>query len=351
MDIPELSERQKKILQLTVQEFVKTGEPVSSSSIAGIGSMICSSATIRHEMAKLEEMGFLRQLHSASGRIPLDTAYRVFVNEIIKNRIEPPPKETAEAIQREYNSVKAKTELLLEKTAEMLSRITSYTSMALGPQIRKHLIKYLKLIPLSESAILLFLASDTGEIINKIIELSEPPDPVKLDKLTDSLNKRLLGKPIEDLGPVLENAAGLKENKKLIEDISKESDKLLSAPSREIIVSGKNKVFDFSEESDLKSVKIMMELLEEETIIAEILSKTIENGDINIMIGSENPVSEMKNCTIITVTYKIKSSPAGTIGLLGPKRMPYRQILSIINYTAENIGDKLSSIDSAMELE
>lgn len=347
MDISDLTQRQKQILQVIVQEYVKTGEPVSSSFIADFADMSYSSATIRNEMSKLEDMGYLKQPHAAAGRIPLDRAYRLFVNEIIKSRIAPPPREAAEEIDREYFSVKSQMESLIERTAGLLSRLTNYTSMILAPELRKNLFKYLKLVSLSPFSILLFMISNTGELIHKIIEVSHPVDPGILDKLTESLNIRLQGKPIETLGKAISEESEGSSEHELLEQISMESDKIVTASSRDVVFGGKNRVFDFSGASDLKSVKVMMELLEEENVIAEILSETINRQEMNIMIGSENPVSEMKDCTLITVAYKIKSHPAGTLGILGPKRMPYRQVISIINYTAENFGNKLSSIDEA----
>ena len=342
-DIPNITLRQKKILEFIVQEFVKTGEPVSSGTITSMSNLNCSSATIRNDMSKLEEMGFLIQPHTVSGRIPADSAYRFFVNEIIKSKIEPPQNETVEAIKREYDSLKNKTESLFTKTADMLSKMTNYTSMILAPQLNKTLFKYVKLIPMSSSSILLIMLSVTGEIIHKIIEVTTPPDLETLDELTETLNKRLLGKPIEDLGKILEEEADKNTKSNLLNSISKESKKIITTSSREIIVSGKNKVFDYSETGDVKNIKIMLDLLEQENIIAEILSETIKENDINIMIGSENPIVEMKDCSIITVNYKINSTPAGKIGILGPKRMPYKRVISIINYVAENIEDSLNS--------
>lgn len=343
-DIPEITLRQKKILEFIVQEFVKTGEPISSGTITSLAGLNCSSATIRNDMAKLEEMGFLIQPHTVSGRIPADSAYRFFVNEIIKTRIEPPQNETAEAIKKEYNALKNRTESLFAKTADMLSKMTNYTSMILAPQLNKTLFKYVKLIPMNSSSILLIMLSVTGELIHKIIEVSTPPDLETLDELTETLNKRLLGKPIEELSKILEEESDKKNsNNGLLKSISQESKKIITPNSREIIVSGKNKVFDYSETGDVKNIKIMLDLLEQENIIAEILSETIKENDINIMIGSENPIVEMKDCSIITVNYKINSTPAGKIGILGPKRMPYKRVISIVNYVAENIEDNLNS--------
>lgn len=342
--LPELTFRQKKILEIIIQEFVRTGEPVSSGAILSVAGMQCSSATIRNEMAKLEDMGYLMQPHSVSGRIPMDSAYRFFVNEIIKNRIEPPPRETADEIDREYRKIKSETESLIERTADMLSRMTSYTSMVLAPKIRRNLLKYVKLVPLEPGSVLLIMISSSGEIIHKVIQLQGEHDADSLEKLATALNRRLQGKPVEDAKGILSEEAAMLGESGIADGISGDSG--VSMPTaREIVVSGKNKVFDYSDAGDIKTIKIMMELLEEEKAVAEILSKTLSGGDIDIIIGAENSVSEMKDCSLITAAYRINSMPAGRIGILGPKRMPYRQVISIITYTAENFGDKLSRME------
>ncbi len=341
--VPELSARQKRILEAIIQEFVMTGEPVSSGFVQSALGMSCSSATIRSEMARLEEMGLLYQPHAASGRIPLDPAYRVFVNDIIRNRIEPPPRETAEEIDREYRSVKDKMDSLIARTADMLSRMTRYTSMVLAPRLRGGLLKYLKLVPLDPPAILLFMITTTGELVHKIIRVSEVPSPEKLDRLAESLNRRLQGIPMEDLESAVSEEA-IRAGEDEMADGLKSGSRIVAPSQCEVVVSGKNNVFDFSDGGDIRSIRVMIELLEEENAVAEILSKTIDGGDIEIMIGSENPVSEMRDCSVITAAYRINSSPAGRIGILGPKRMPYRQVISIITYTAENFGERLSSL-------
>ncbi len=345
-DLPGLTQRQKTILEVIIHEFVRTGEPVSSSVITDKYDINCSSATVRNEMAFLEEMGFLEQPHAASGRIPMDSAYRMFVNDIIKNKIAPPPREAADRINREYHTIKLQLELLLEKTATLLSNLTNYTSMLLAPQLRKSLFRYLKLLPISPTSVLLFMLSTTGSITHKTVELSRPTSPEELDRITIMLNDRLQGKSMEQMEEILEDVGKNDPQRELLVSIGKESQQLLDRQGQEVILKGTSHLLDFSESKDVKNIKVMMELLEEEKIIAEILSQTINLGDINIAIGSENQRDEMKGCTLITAAYRIKDKPVGTLGIIGPRRMPYQQIISIINYTAENFSSKLNSLDS-----
>ena len=343
--LPNLNPRQKAILEVIIHEFIKTGEPVSSSTITDKYGINYSSATVRNEMAVLEDLGFLRQPHTASGRIPEDSAYRMFVNNIIKNKIAPPPIETANTIDKEYNQIKLQLGLLLEKTATLLSNLTNYTSMLLAPQLRKSLFKYLKLVSVSPSTIMLFMQSTTGALLHKTVELSKPASPEDLERLTYLLNNRLSGKPLEELEYLIKEAQRGDPQYELISSIGKESESLLDT-EQGIILKGTSRLLNISDSKDVNNIKVMLELLEEEKIIAEILSKTIQLGEISISIGSENQLDEMKGCTLITAAYKFKEKPVGTLGIIGPRRMPYGEIISIINYTAENFSNKLDTFDS-----
>lgn len=343
--LPNLSSRQKTILEVIIHEFIKTGEPVSSNTITDKYGINYSSATVRNEMAVLEDLGFLKQLHTASGRVPEDSAYRMFVNDIIRNKIAPPPRETADTIEKEYNKIKLHLELLLEKTASLLSDLTNYTSMLLAPQLRKSLFKYLRLVSVSPTTVMLFMLSTTGAILHKTIEFSKPTSPEELERLTYLLNNRLSGKPLEELEYIINETQREDPQYELISSIGRESESLLEA-EQEVILKGTSRILNISESKDVNNIKLMLELLEEEKIIAEILSKTIQLGDINISIGSENQLDEMKGCTLITAAYKFKGKPVGTLGIIGSRRMPYKEIISIINYTAENFSNKLDTFDS-----
>ncbi len=344
-DIYSLTPRQKKILEILIQEFVKTGEPVSSSAVCENYSLNCSSATIRNEMSLLEDMGFLGQPHAASGRIPLDKAYRMFVDEIIRNKIEPPSRETAQTIEREYQEIKQRLEALLETTVSLLTNITNYTSMLLTPQLKNALFKHIKLVSIDPWTVLLFLLASTGEIINKTLKIEASASQEELDTIAAEISEKMYGSPMEKLQEIIKEIR-IDNTAEILSHIEKESTRFIENPSGEVIFKGTSHLLDLPESKDVKNIKMMMELLEEEKEIARILAQTLKIGEISISIGSENKIDEMKDYSLITAAYRIKEKPVGTLGIIGPKRMPYRQIISIINYTAENIGHRLDSLDS-----
>ncbi|MDQ7822021.1 MAG: heat-inducible transcriptional repressor HrcA [Candidatus Eremiobacteraeota bacterium] len=340
-----LNSRQKAILEIIVQEFVKSGEPVGSLIITENYDIGCCSATVRNEMARLEEMGYLEQPHAASGRIPKDKAYRLFVNEIISRKIAPPPENAVSTIEREYQIIQSHLEILIKKTARLLAELTNYTSLLLAPQLRKSLFKYLRLVSLSPTRILLFMMNNTGSIIHRTIELSSPISPEVLERLTNLLNDRLQGRALDHVSEFLKEIPGLETDRELIRNIGDASQHLVEEQQREVFYGGKTRLFDFSEFRDLDKIKVLMEVMEEEKVVAEILTETLNADGVQVLIGEENPVDEMKECSMVTAAYNLNGEPVGTLGIIGPKRMPYEQIISIINYTAENFSHKLRHLD------
>lgn len=340
-----LNSRQKKILELIVREFVKTAEPVASQIISQNYDIGCCSATVRNEMVKLEELGYIEQPHASAGRIPKDKAYRVFVDEIINNKIGPPPESAAVIIEKEYDLIQTHLEHLLDKTARLLSHLTRYTSLLLAPRLRKSFFKYLKLVSLSANTILLFMMTNTGSIIHRTIEISKPIAPEDLDRITNLLNIRLQGALFERIENLVHEIPNHDANYELIQSIIDLSQKIEEEPSREVFFGGRTHLIDLIEFKDINRIKMLMELLEDEKVVAEILDGTIHGDCIQVLIGEENPVDGMRECSMITATYNIDGKPVGTLGIIGPKRMPYEQIIPIVNYTAENFSNKLQKLE------
>lgn len=345
-DIFNLTARQKTILGIIIQEFVETGEPVSSNTIIEKYKLNCSSATVRNEMVHLENAGYLKQPHSASGRVPLDPAYRFFVNEIIKNRIAPPSAEMVTAISRQYQDIKLQLQAVAEATASLLSSITNYTSLILTPTPQTSTFKHIKLISLEPDTILFFLLSSKGETINKVIRLSHEVTQEELDIVATLISKEMGALPLSELYNVVTALTQSSPQKELLTYIQEEAKLLLNEGQGDLILKGTCHLIDATRSGDIKNLKVMLELLEEEKVMAGLLTQSLKNEELNISIGNEIQIDEMKDCSIVTAAYKIKEKPVGILGILGPKRMPYRRVISIITYTAENVSQKLDTMDS-----
>jgi heat-inducible transcriptional repressor len=340
-----LTPRQKEILEIVVKEYVKSAEPVASSVIIQKYDLSCCSATVRNEMAHLEDLGYLEQPHSSAGRIPGDKAYRLFVDEIIRKKIALPPEKAAVTIAREYEIIQTHLEILLDKTARLLSQLTHYTSLILAPRLRKNLFKYLRLVSLSHNTVVLFMITTTGAVLNRVIEVSKPLNPEDLERITALLNDRLQGRAIEKTERLLEDIYLQEPYNELFDTIRDASQGLLEDHTREVFFGGRTRLLDLTEFKDFNKIRVLMELLEEEKVLAEILHGTISSDGIQVLIGEENPVREMKECSIITAVYSIDGEPAGSLGVIGPKRMPYEEIIPIVNFTAENFSIKLQKFE------
>lgn len=341
----DLTSRQKTILSIIIGEFVRTGEPVSSASITENHGIHYSAATVRNEMAKLEELGFLKQPHTASGRIPLDSAYRLLVDEILSREITAPPKDMAETIDREYEQIRLQMEILLERTVDLLARLTNYTSLLLAPKIKKYLLRHMKLVYLEPFRVLLILITSSGSLIHRLIDLSTAFTEEQIYAITNRINHILSEESPGTLSERIRKSAENTAEKQLLQKITDYVEEAGAAENEEILLSGKTRIFDFSESRDVGRIKVMMEILEEGKTLAELMTAAINDSTLKVIIGSENPLNEMQDCSVITATYRINRQPAGTLGIIGPRRMYYEHVIPIVTYTAENFSNMLDKIE------
>ena len=337
-----LSSRQHRILVAIINEFIMSAEPVGSSTLVRKYDILLSSATIRNEMSRLEELGYLFQPHTSSGRIPTDRAYRYYVNFLMKKQLNPP--QDIDIVLDEYKKLEAHLERLVEYTGRLLSDLTKYTSLVLVPRFRRTLFRYLKITPLEGNSIVLILMTNTGSILNKVIHLTREVNEEQLNKMTGILNDRLSGMFLGDINlEFLQNISGdLHED--LIQNLSNLTLETLKDQESDMICEGTRHLFDLPEFQDLKRLRSIFEVLEDEKVVVEILKKTLTTEGLKVYIGSEHHMDEMKECSFITATYGMRGVPLGTIAVMGPTRMPYETIIPVVNSFAEVFSEKLSQL-------
>jgi heat-inducible transcriptional repressor len=338
-----LTSRQENILLAIVKEYINTAEPVGSQSLLNKQNFVFSSATLRNEMAALEEMGYLNQPHASAGRIPSDKAYRFYVDRLMQEDIPPPPE--AISIRRQYQYLDAEMDRLVQQTAKLLADLTRYTSLVLAPQIRKTLFKYLKLLPLGPRIILMVLLTNTGSMVKRMVEVTEEVNPETLEKVASLLNERLNGISLAVMdAPFMEFPSCELDKASLMREIGRATAEAARDHEGRLFYEGTSHLLAVPEFRDLNKLQTILEFLEEEKLVAEILGKTLSSPGLQVGIGSENHCEEMRNCAMITATYQIGGKPLGTIGVIGPTRMPYRSIISIVDYVAGSFSDKLNRI-------
>ena len=339
-----LNERKIQILQAIINDYIETAEPVGSRTIAKKYNLGISSATIRNEMSDLEEMGFILQPHASSGRIPSDLGYRLYVDHLMQK------KELGSEEQRYLQSVIARNvgqiDYLLEETAKALSALTNYTTIISEPVSRRTRIKQIRLLPLDSTAVLLVIATEDNFIKNHVIQMGEAPEEERIFDIGLCLNQVLQGYSLQDIDTSVINRlrTELYEYREMVPHILKAIESTMrSAEKVQVHMSGTKNILAFPEFSDIQKAKSLFQTLEEKDVLATLLESG-QSNDIQILIGSENSVQGMKDCSVITATYKMSDDTRGTIGIVGPTRMDYSQVVSVLHGMVSNMEKVLKNL-------
>ena len=313
MDI-ELTERQHIILKAIIQNYLETGEPVGSRTLSKSTDLNLSSATIRNEMADLEDMGYIFQPHTSAGRIPSDKGYRLYVDMLMADK-----EQELSDLKNVVLEKSDKVDKVLKQAARVLANNTNYATMISAPINHKNTLKVIVM---------------TGNVIkNKIIEVDEELGNETILKLNMLLNTSLNGMSIEEinLGLIarLKDQAGI--HSKVISDVlDAVADIIHVEDDMEIYTCGATNIFKYPELSDKQSAQEIISAFEEKQQLAELVTETLsneENTGIQVYIGDETPVKTMKDCSVVTATYELGEGMRGTIGIIGPKRMDYEHVL------------------------
>ena len=342
-----MDERKIKILKAVIQNYLETGEPVGSRTISKYTDLNLSSATIRNEMADLEEMGYIVQPHTSAGRIPSDAGYRFYVDNMMKER-------EAELDKRE-DDLNRKEELLIEKVdhvedllqsvAKTLATNTNYATLVAAPKKNGRTIKFIQISQIEKGKILAVVVLEGNSIKNSIIESSFELDTEGCLKLNIMLNSSVSGLTLEEinLSIISELTAQAGEYGILVRDIL---DAIAAVASSEedfqIYTSGATNIFKYPELSDNSKARELIYTLEEKQLLAELVTDSLDDdssGDIKVYIGRETPVDTMKDCSVVTATYELKDGAKGTIGIIGPKRMDYEKVVSTIKSIKTQLDD------------
>ena len=332
-----LDARKRKILQAIVEEYIETAEPVSSGSLVKNNDLRCSSATIRNEMADLEKSGFLEQPHTSSGRIPSEKGYRYYVDELLRE--DDLSRREMELIKQRLETKVNELEDLTRIATTTLSEITHYTTIAIGPNVNKHTIIDIKFVLLGTRVLMAVILTDSGIIRESIIKFDEDISQEQVSDLTVIFKNKLVGKPLEKLeGPIEEYImAEMKTGINIIQKIINEINKIVEESNR-VYLEGTNKVIDMPEFKKVDIAKDFLNVLDAKDLVADILNAGVAS-DINVYIGSESDKEELKNFSIVTFNHILEDKDIGTIGIIGPKRMDYSKVISVMKYISKKINE------------
>ena len=342
MAFENLTQREKAVLQSLIDYYIATAKPVGSRLIANKYELGVSPATIRNTMQDLEEMGLVTHPHISAGRVPTDKGYRVYVDTMIE------PEELTNSEERQIKSEilidYAAVENLLEQTSRVLGLISNQLGVTIAPRFDQGILTRINLIPVAEKKILVLLAVKHGLTRTVLLEAESNLKTETLDKTASILNERLCGLTLGEIKGSMEER--LKEastaDPKLIRIFLESGENLLNFPETEQVhLGGTTNIVDQPEFKDREKLRSLIELIEEKRLLAELISaKGIKNG-ITITIGKEMERGEMESCSLVTSSYRA-GKVAGTIGVIGPTRMRYAKLVSLVDYTAKLLSDILS---------
>ena len=337
----EMDERKLKILQAIIDDYILTGVPVGSRTISKKYDMGLSSATIRNEMSDLEELGYLDQPHVSAGRIPSAKAYRLYVDSLMRTgRIQDG---SLESVSRHFTGRVRQMEDVIDHAASVISTLTKYTAVVLSPKGKQPRMQTVQLVPVSRDSALVVIVTDAGIVRDSTIRLPGEVDSDTLYAISRALTEELRGHTLEEACAILpEMSQRMQENEELLRGLYGLLNERREAPARtHVAIGGTSNMLSYPEYSDVEKARSFLSLMETRDKLASIIAG---NGEMafTVRIGPETGVPEMADCSIVTATYSSRGGQQGTIGVIGPTRMHYSRVISILNVMGHQLTELLS---------
>ena len=325
-----LNERQTKLLKIIVEDYIKTARPIGSKAICD--ELKCSSATVRNEMGDLEDLGLLEKMHTSSGRVPSEKGYRYYVDNIME-----PKKLTGEEMLKLQTIFRNNSLVLsdaIEKSMEIISELTSYTTIVLGNQSDDNVVSKVEVVPITDTHLIALVVTDKGHVEHRDVNMPSKIDMGEIKQTVEIINKLIVGTPISQVSSKLEY-----EVKPVINECIKEHDILYNAfynafndfTKSEVKVRGTSNILMQPEFNNADRIREIISKFDDQTIVNKIKE---DDSGVNIYIGSENDFDD--DVTIIKTKYSVNGEE-GTIALIGPKRMEYERVVTLLEYIKKNI--------------
>lgn len=332
----ELTERQTKVFKTIVEEFTRTAEPVGSHTLMNLLDFHVSSATLRNEMAALEEMGLLEKTHTSSGRVPSTKGYRYYVDHLMVKHIKP---KMMNALQTIFDARNSSMEEVVRQSCDILSQMTNLTSVALGPDARYQALQHITLIPLNEKSAVAIFVTNHGHTENKTFQFSESVSMNDLTTCCNLLNENLVGVPLNEvvdrmveIQPLL--AAKVQRHEMLFEAFV---NAFVKFASDQVYFSGQSNMLYQPEFADIEKLKKMMSMLEDSSLWRQIAE---ENTGTVVRIGKDNvKLLDTDDVSVVASKFKIHGDEEGQLMIVGPTRMPYNEVVALMEYVSRRIEE------------
>ena len=332
--------RKFRILQAIIDDYILTAIPVGSRTISKKDDMGLSSATIRNEMSDLEELGYLDQPHVSAGRIPSAKAYRLYVDQLLQNGIL--RADDAASVKDHFGSRARQMEDVISRAAQVLSGMTNYTAFVMSPKGRELHIRTLQLVPVSSTSALLVIVTDGGIMRDTVIRVGSDLDSDALYAISRMLTEKLSGRTISEALTLLH---GVTEHnprgQRVLQGVTDFLDAVDGDSTKtKLALGGTSNILNFPEYSDVEKAKGFLSVLETKDQLIRLLENQGEMA-FTVRIGPETGIPELKDCSLVTASYHLGDNTHGTIGVIGPTRMQYGRVLSILNAMGQQLSDLL----------
>ncbi|MBI2355158.1 MAG: heat-inducible transcription repressor HrcA [Deltaproteobacteria bacterium] len=337
MDV-ELSPRSRQILEAIVEDYIATAEPVGSSAVARRHALTFSSATVRNVMSNLEEMGLLTSPHTSAGRIPTEKAYRFYVDSLVTLR-QVTREEKRQIISRCRQSGAGLSDILKE-TSRTLSSLSNYMGIVVAPSFISNVFRHIEFLRLAPRRVLAILVSSNGSVQNRLVETEEDFPEEDLVRMGNYLNELMQGLTISQAREriLTEMATEKVQYDRLIARALSLSQQTVAMEGDEIFVEGQARILDQPEFSDVRRMQEIFRAFEQKGHLLQLLSRCMTAEGVQIYIGSETPVSRSAGVSLITSRFVTSSNTVGLLGVIGPTRMGYSNVIPIVDYTARLVS-------------
>jgi len=336
-----LDDRKFLILQAIIDDYITTAMPVGSRTISRKSGVGFSPATIRNEMSDLEELGYLDQPHTSAGRVPSVKAYRLYVDHLVK--VARLSNDEREQMHEHINHRSEQVESVIRSAANVLSDATHYTSVIVAPKLSTLRIKHVQLVPVADRTALMIIVTNAGIVKDAVIRVPEGLDADHLYAISRMLTQKLADQPLDAVRQSFSELLRDAEiNRRLLgETLSVIEHKLEAEDSTEVVIGGGANLLSYPEYSDVEKAKSFLSVLESKDTIRKLVGR--DGGmEVTIRIGPENGVPELSDCSIVTARYRVGDNSGGTLGIIGPTRMNYNRVISVLDFMGRALSEVLS---------
>ncbi|MDQ3877033.1 MAG: heat-inducible transcriptional repressor HrcA [Actinomycetota bacterium] len=341
----EVDERKARILRAIVSHYVSTGEPVGSKTLVDRYRLRVSPATVRNDMASLEDAGYIYHPHTSAGRVPTDAGYRFFVDEFSDDsRL---PSRDARLVEQFFGEPRFELQDALRQTAALLSSLTNHAAVVFAPALDRSLIRHVDLVRLSGGRAMLVVVTDTGRVENHILTIPEDLDEVQLENASEMLNRALVDTPLERASAATTAAVErfpLELRPAVIAVAHALKQQTTDRDTEQVFLEGTATIVDEGKFADLSTVRQVIEALEHRRLLLEVLADALDGAQVSVRIGAENPIADLQHCSVIAAPYGPPGTALGSLGIVGPTRMDYRRTIAAVYEVSAQLGRMLTEL-------